>query len=161
MNVQLDSSFSFLLFPNSIASNSGGQANINWFNMLGQFFFLIFLFASILYGAYYVTKWIGRFQYQRYQGGNIKVLESVGIGYQKMLQLIQVGDRIYLIGISKDNIVYLTEVEKEAIQNLKENIKDSPHIKFDSYLKHWIKKLGKDSESTDISSGGEKQDENK
>lgn len=156
MNVQLDISFSFLLFQNSNISNTEGQTNINWFNMLGQFFFLIFLFALILFGAYYVTRWFGRFQYQNYQGSNIKVLESVVIGSQKMLQLIQVGNHIYLIGISKDHIAYLTEIEKEAIQ-----IKKSSQIKFDSYLKQWIKKLDRDSQSKDISSGGENHDENK
>ncbi|NLM14023.1 MAG: flagellar biosynthetic protein FliO [Epulopiscium sp.] len=160
MYIQMDSSFSFLLFQNSVTSNTGGQTNINWFNMLGQFFFLIFLFAAILFGAYCVTRWIGRFQYQRYQGGNIKILESVVIASQKMLQLIQVGNRIFLIGISKDNIVYLTEVEKEALQ-IKENIKDPSYIKFDSYLKQWIKKFDKDSQSKDIRFGGEKQDEEK
>lgn len=161
MDIKLNFCFSFLILQNNVTSDSGVQVNINWFNMLGQFFFLIVLFAIILVGAYYVTKWIGKFQNQRYQGNNIKVIESVAIAPQKMLQLIQVGKKLYLIGVSKDNIVFLSEIEKETIKNLNTNLQDSSVIRFDSYLKQLINKLNKDSQSNDISSSGEIHDEEK
>lgn len=158
---KLNAFLSFLLLQGNISSDSGRQVNTNWFKMLGQFFFLIIVFIFVLIAAYYVTKWMGKLQYQRYQGNNIKIIESVIIAPQKTLQLIEVGNKIHLIGLSKDNIIYLAEVEKDTIKNFEADIKDPSYIKFESYLKPWMDKLKKDSKSKDITSSGEIRDENK
>ncbi|WP_058485167.1 flagellar biosynthetic protein FliO [Defluviitalea phaphyphila] len=139
------------------------QINTNWFKMLGQFFFLIIIFILILILTYYVTKWIGKFQYKKYQGNNIKIIESITIAPQKTLQLIKVGNKIHLIGLSKDNITYLTEIDEDIIKNpiLENHVNNVSDNKFEFYLKSWVQKLKKDSKIKDTTSTGEIHDENK
>lgn len=159
MSTQLNVILSLLLLQGEISSDSVGQVNTNWFKMLGQFFFLIILFAFILFGAYYVTKLIGRFQYQKYQGSNIKIIESIIIAPQKMLQLIRIGSKYYLIGVSKEHIVYLTEIEKEMILNSETTNANPSHISFESQLKRWMDIIKKDSKNKDARSSGADHDE--
>ena len=99
---------------------------------------LVFLFIGIVLGAYYVTKWISMAQFQKNQGKNIKVIESIGIGPQKILQLVQVGTQVFLIGITKDHITFMTEIDPSTIAT--SNIEAGQHASFQSYLSQWIQK---------------------
>ncbi|NLK20772.1 MAG: flagellar biosynthetic protein FliO [Epulopiscium sp.] len=134
--------------------------NINWFNMLGQFFFLIVLFMIILAAAYYVTRLLGRFQHQKYKTCNIKIIESIAIAPQKTLQLIKVGNKVYLIGITKDNIVYLSEIDGEIIHELELDDVGVLNPKFDKYLNLWLDKFKDKGKNKDTGSDGEVRDEN-
>lgn len=160
MNTMCNLLLSFLLLQGSASSDSGGQVNINWFKMLGQFFFLILLFALILFAAYYVTKLIANVQYQKFQSSNIKIIETVGISPQKSLQLVKVGNKIYLLAITKDNIIFISEIDENQIILSDNNHKQSD-LKFDYILKNLIGKVKKPSQEKDSNFDGEILDEEK
>lgn len=161
MNTQFNLCLSFLLLQGNTSSDSGGQVNINWFNMLGQFFFLVLLFAFVLFGAYYVTKCIGKIHYQSFQSKNIKVLESISIAPQKTLKLVKVGNTIYLLGITKENIVFLSEIDENHIISSDHFIKEKSDFKFDLILKDFINKFKNPSQEKGSSFDGEVQNEKK
>jgi len=96
------------------------------------------MFSGIIISAYYVTKWIGGVQFQKNQGKNIKIIESIGIGPQKVLQLIQVGTQIFLIGITKEHIIFITEIDSTNI--ICSNQEEGANVSFQSYLKQWLDK---------------------
>jgi len=104
-----------------------------------QFLLLLILFIGIVFGAYYVTKWIGMAQFRKYQGKNIRVVESIGIGQQKALQLIQVGTKFFLIGTTKDRIIFMTEIDQTTLEFPTE---EDQYSSFQSYLNQWLSKKG-------------------
>ena len=86
----------------------------NTASSIGQFFLLMFIFIIVLALAYFVTKWIAASKSGR-KGGNIKVMEAVTVGNRNTLQLIKAGTKYYLIGVTKDKISFLTEVDDQSI----------------------------------------------
>ncbi|MCR4721090.1 MAG: flagellar biosynthetic protein FliO [Lachnospiraceae bacterium] len=91
---------------------------------------LVLLCAIIIVACYYTTRFIGKKSQgvQGQAGGkNIKALETFRVTQNKYLQLIKCGDKYLLIGVSKDNITVLSEIDGESL--LLET-KDAQHKKF-------------------------------
>ncbi|GMQ62763.1 flagellar biosynthetic protein FliO [Vallitalea maricola] len=86
-----------------------------------QVIVLLVLFILVLVGAYYVTRVFGRFQIKKGSSQNIHQLESISVGPQKFIQLIKIGDEYILIGITKDKITFLKEIDKDNIDLSKYN----------------------------------------
>lgn len=131
-----------LILLEQVPIDHGGVQKANWFKtsivLLGQFFFLIIAFFLIILAAYYVAKWIGTLQYQKLSNGNIKVIESVAIAPGKLLQLIKVGQQIFLIAVTKETIVYLKEIDSNSIEIKINEIKKQDIIPFEEQLKKWM-----------------------
>lgn len=100
---------------------SGGNTEVSgndWSslsNMLGQFFLLILVLAFVIFLAYYSTKLMGRGIKGMRKGSNLETIESIGIGIGSTIQLLRAGSKYFLIGVSKDRITYLTEVDENSI----------------------------------------------
>ena len=74
------------------------------------------IFAVILYLAYLASKLVGK----RYTPGglgkkNVQVLESISLGPNKSLLLVQAGEKTMLLGVTKERITYLSEVDRDTI----------------------------------------------
>lgn len=80
-----------------------------------QLLALIVVFVLILFATYYVTKWIAKTGAIQTRARNIKVVETFKITQNKYIQIIQLGSKYYAIGISKDNITFLTCLEEEQL----------------------------------------------
>jgi flagellar protein FliO/FliZ len=75
--------------------------------------FIMFLFVLAL--AYFTARLAGRFQGNVQSRSNIKVLESARVANNKYIQLVKIGNRYFAIGIGKDTITYLAELEEEEL----------------------------------------------
>jgi flagellar biogenesis protein FliO len=75
---------------------------------------------------------------QKLSNGNIKVIESVAIAPGKLLQLIKVGQQIFLIAVTKETIVYLKEIDSNSIEIKINEIKKQDIIPFEEQLKKWM-----------------------
>jgi flagellar biosynthetic protein FliO len=82
----------------------------DWSFVIGQFFYILFMAGVIILLAFVCAKWAGKRRGQ----GNIKVLDSCGVGFQSSIQLIKVADRVFLIGITKECIQLLAEITDQA-----------------------------------------------
>lgn len=76
----------------------------------------LLLFVVILYLAYLTTKMIGK----RYSLGNtgnknLKILDNMGIGQDKSLAIVEAGGKTVLIGISREHIEYICDVDKTQL----------------------------------------------
>jgi flagellar protein FliO/FliZ len=80
-----------------------------------QFFGVLILFFAILFLAYYISRYVARLQMGRGSKGNISVIEAISIGPNKTLQLVRVGGSYMVIGVSKDNITFIQDVDKESL----------------------------------------------
>lgn len=117
-------------------SNMGiGSLWIEWI------FSIIYALIVILVLAYLAIKFASKTKRLSNANSNIKIIESIGIGYQSVIQLIKIGDKYILIGVSKDKVTYLTEVDEQHLDFSKDDsIVDK--IPFDKYLKGFLNKNG-------------------
>lgn len=86
-----------------------------------QVIVLLVLFIMVLFGAYFATRLFGSFQIKKGSSKNIHHLESISVGPQKVLQLIKVGEEYILIGVTKDKITFIKDINKENIDINKYN----------------------------------------
>ena len=128
--------FSIVSTIGNTTSNDGPST----FELIGRFFSTIFIFLFVLILAYYATKFIAGSRLQRASSNNIKILESVSVGYQSVIQLLQIGDDKYIvIAVTKDKVTFLANVDKDSINLENRNI-DISKLPFEKYLKSFMKK---------------------
>ena len=72
---------------------------------------VVVVFVLVLAGTYYVTKWIAKSGMIQSQSRNIKVIETFKITNGKYIQIIQLGKKYYSIGVTKDQITFLTPLK--------------------------------------------------
>lgn len=118
---------------------AGVNSEKNWLDMLGQFFLLIIAFVVILVLAYYSTKMVAKVRLNGFKSNNIKIIESVSAGYQNMIQIVKVGSKFYLIGVTKEKITFLTEIEGDDL-DITEKSNNEQVFPFEKYLKEYFNK---------------------
>ena len=87
---------------------------MNGSNLL-QLFMLIIVFVFILAATYFTTKWIARSGMIRNHARNIAVKETFKIATGKYIQIIRIGSKYYAIGVSKDQISFLTALDENQL----------------------------------------------
>ncbi|MFP4697260.1 MAG: FliO/MopB family protein [Eubacteriales bacterium] len=102
---------------------------MDFFQLIG----MLILFFIILFGAYFTTKWISRLQFQQNKGKNMQVIEVLRLTPNKMLQIVKINNRFFVISISKEHINLITELNKEEVKDNR-NIQDSDKISFKEQL---------------------------
>jgi len=122
-----------------IALGSGGT----WSAFLGLGLALVFVVLL----AYFSLRLMGRFRSGVKTDRNIKIIEAIGIGAQASVQLIKVGEKFFLVGVSRGNIVSLGEVDGDSVK-IAEAGKSQSYVSFDKVLsKIMPKKKDKDNDN--------------
>lgn len=96
-----------------LAKNTGSvySSKDNILQLLG----LLFVFILVLFAAWYVSKLIGNKAMGGFGNRNINVIESFRLDNNKAIQIIRIADKYLAIGISKDNISVLAQLNEEDI----------------------------------------------
>ena len=96
-----------------LAKNTGSvySSKDNILQLLG----LLFVFILVLFAAWYVSKLIGNRAMGGFGNRNINVIESFRLDNNKAIQIIRIADKYLAIGISKDNISVLAQLNEEDI----------------------------------------------
>lgn len=79
--------------------------------------FTIILFVIILYLAYLTTRYIGK-KYSAFggvNGKNIKVIDRMAVSQDKLLMIVKAGGKTMLIGVSKDHMEFLSELDESQL----------------------------------------------
>lgn len=71
----------------------------------------LFLFVVVLILAWLCTRWLGRRYSFFRQGDRIQILEQKMLGPDRMLLIVRVDGRVWLLGSTNQNIVLLEELE--------------------------------------------------
>ena len=84
-------------------------------NSFVQFLTALLVFAFVVALTYFTVRWVGT--YQKVQGGNrnFEVIETCKVTSNKYLQIIKVGSRYFLIGIGKEELTFMTELEADDL----------------------------------------------
>ncbi len=104
--------------PNSLTGN---------FQLVSQIVCVIFVLIS----AYFLTKLIANGKLVKKGNSNISIVESIGVGYQSSILLLKVGKKYILVGVSKDKITFLTEINNEEIVIDEQG---KPNVSFEKYF---------------------------
>ncbi|MCL2854268.1 MAG: flagellar biosynthetic protein FliO [Defluviitaleaceae bacterium] len=111
-----------------------------------QLLTVIGVLALVLFLAYFSIRLMGKVR-----GGlgsrhhrNIKMVEGLGVGPQSSVQLVQAGDKFFLIGVSRNGITLLGEVSGDSI--IIDN-KPLPDMPFEKYLSRLMPKKKDDAKS--------------
>lgn len=89
----------------------------------------VLVFVLVLAVTYYATKWIAKSGFVQPYSKNIKVIETFKIAPNKYIQIVKLGDRYYSIGVTKDNITFLTSLEEEHL-DLQQDVADVQNVSF-------------------------------
>ena len=82
---------------------------------VSQLLTVLFIFIFVLVLTYWTTRFAGNYKKQQMAGRNIQVMETVSISASKYLQIIKIGSKCFVIGVSKDTITYLCEINEEEL----------------------------------------------
>ena len=98
-------------------------------NNVLQLLAVMIVFILILVVAYFVTRWVGTNEGKTFFGKNIRVIEGCRVGTNKFIQIVKVGNKFLILGIGKDEISYLGEVEEEDLAIAEDGVRPLPDFK--------------------------------
>lgn len=81
-----------------------------------QLIWYLIAFLLVIGLAYYITRFIGQSTLRYTRSTNLQVIDYIILGRDKGLYIVKVGDKFFLIGVSNNNITYLTEINKEDMK---------------------------------------------
>ncbi|MBO4775855.1 MAG: flagellar biosynthetic protein FliO [Lachnospiraceae bacterium] len=80
-----------------------------------QFLTVFVLFILVLFICAFTTKFVAGYQKNKMMSGNIHVIETFKIANNKYIQIIQIGDKTFAVGIGKDSVTLLGELNEETL----------------------------------------------
>lgn len=80
-----------------------------------RFIALLVVFAIVLGVTYFVTRWIGSFQKEKYSKGNIKIIEAKQIGSNKFIYIAKIGNDYFALSSGKENLSLIGKIDEEGI----------------------------------------------
>lgn len=95
---------------------------------LAQLLTVILIFAFVLFITAFTTKYIANFQKAQGLNRNMEVIESIRITNNKFLEVVRAGNKYIVIGVGKDEITMLTEIDGESLikaDGEKPNVKET------------------------------------
>jgi len=106
----------------NVYANTSAYIRFSPFSALGSgvenFFktiYYLIMFSLILAAAYYITKFIARKGLTQSKTKTMKLMESMPLGVDKNLHLVQVGAQYFLIGSASKSMVLISELDQEML----------------------------------------------
>lgn len=103
---------------------------------------MLLAFVAILWLAQYASKKIAGLQMGKQKDRAMKLVEAIYVSPGKMLQIIQVGERYFLIAVYKEGITFLTELNEDDIKKSAEQLSPANSSPFADYLSKIKEKAG-------------------
>lgn len=86
---------------------------------------LILITVLVLVLAFYSTRMIAKYQNNTWSAkNNIQFIESYRVGGNKMISIAKIGEKYYALGIGKEEIHVIAELDKDDLK-LPEQVKDT------------------------------------
>lgn len=76
---------------------------------------LVIVFIIILAAAYFTSRLVGTSAVSNLKNRNFKVIETYKVAPNRFLQIIEVSGKFIVIGVSKDHIEYITEINADQV----------------------------------------------
>ena len=76
---------------------------------------VLLIFAFVLFLTFFTTRWVAGFAKKQTYNKNIEVVESYRIAPSKFIAIVRTGSKYLVIGVGKDEISKLSELDGESI----------------------------------------------
>lgn len=77
---------------------------------------IIFVFVLIL--TYFTTRWMAGIHKGRSFNRNLKIIETISVGNNKMISIVEAGTKYIVVSIGKDEVNFLTELKEDELKDL-------------------------------------------
>ncbi|MBQ6759416.1 MAG: flagellar biosynthetic protein FliO [Selenomonadaceae bacterium] len=93
---------------------------VSWWSTLAYLISLFAVFAVVLVMAYFAARFIGgRYNAARISASGGRILENLPLGPNRSVCTVEMGGRVFLLGVTDHNINLLGEItDKELIEHL-------------------------------------------
>ena len=127
----------FILNVGGIAEAAGGylagyeevesqSAGVSWWSTLAYVLSLLAVFAIVFLMAYIATKFLGGRFNARISDHGGRVLENLPLGPNRSVCIVDMADRVFLLGMTDQSITLLSEVlDPDEIERLRTKSKNS------------------------------------
>ena len=92
---------------------------------------VIFIFVLII--TYFTTRWMAGIHKGRSYNKNLRIIETISAGNNKMISIVQAGEKYLVVSIGKDEVHYLTELKQEELKDLSFMNPDNQNDKQDPF----------------------------
>ncbi|MCL2499239.1 MAG: flagellar biosynthetic protein FliO [Defluviitaleaceae bacterium] len=116
--------------------STNGPSGGSMLSLFGSFFYILLVMAFIILFCYFILRLMGRVKGRGGASGNLYLMESIIVGSQNMVQLVRAGDKYLIIGVTKERITLLAELDEAQIKEIEPlpPIKDSFKKILERYL---------------------------
>lgn len=83
-----------------------------------QLITVLIIFAFVLFLTYYGTKWMASFQKKSANNKNLKIVETIGAGNNKLISIVKVGTKYIVVAVGKEEVNYLCDIKEEELEDL-------------------------------------------
>ena len=78
---------------------------------------VLVIFVFVLVITYLTTRWMGGFQKARLKNKNLSLIETIGVGNNKTISIVEVGKKYIVVAVGKDSVTLLTELKEEELKD--------------------------------------------
>lgn len=110
----------------------------------------LFIFAIVLAATYLTTRWMGGMQKKTQNGKNLQVVESISVGTNKTICMVEAGNVYLVVAVGKEEVHLLAQLTKDQLKDIsfeqKEQSQQPLADSFAEILNKWKDKLPKNRE---------------
>lgn len=127
-------------------SNPAANSPPSTLSTISYIFSLLITFAIVVSLAYFTSRVLSRKWSPAVHGRNMIVHDTISLGVNKLLYLVEVGDKVLLLGVTDHNISFLQEfTDEKVIMELRSKALSGEQIqmppRFDNLFAQQIDKL--------------------
>lgn len=87
------------------------------FHSLVQLIGALIIFAFVLGITYLTTRWMGGFQKSRSNNKNLHIIETINVGNNKYISIVEAGIVYLVVSVGKDEVHLLTQLTREQLKD--------------------------------------------
>ena len=87
------------------------------FHSLVQLIGALIIFAFVLGITYLTTRWMGGFQKSRSNNKNLHIIETINVGNNKYISIVEAGTGYLVVSVGKDEVHLLTQLTREQLKD--------------------------------------------
>ena len=93
----------------------------------------LIIFAFVIGITYLTTRWMGDIQKGRNHNKNLRIIETIGVGNNKMISIVEVCTVYLVVSVGKDEVHLLTQLNREQLKDLSFDEQKSCEIQQESF----------------------------
>ncbi len=109
---------------------------------------VLVIFVVVLLATYLTTRWLGGLQKGRSHNKNLRIVETIGVGNNKMISIVEAGTRYLVVAVGKDEVRLLAELTQDELKDMSFLTEGKNDVSLESFAdimnklkEKWPKKL--------------------